>query len=238
MKAVVALIAAIAILVAVSIYLPRVANPGEYERQKVEREAEKVGDGKVEETPHKSTLMTGRVVTLKTDGGTIKFVLFEHDMPNTSKNFVDLANKGFYNGLTFHRVEDWVVQGGDPKGDGTGGSDKMIKLETSLNVGFGGKYMVGMARSEDPDSASSQFFFNTAPAPWLTGQYACFAIVFEGTEVIDKIKQGDKMESVTVAVPTKEESEAILEALKRMPEGKDPSMPVPPMPEKPSEGND
>ena len=126
-------------------------------------------------------------------------------MPITCKNFVDLASKGFYTGLKFHRVEDWVVQGGDPKGDGTGGSENTIKLETIDGLGFAAPYMVGMAHAQDPDSGSSQFFVAKAPADTLTGQYAAFGRVYQGTEVIDKLEKGDVMKSVTVAVPTAEE---------------------------------
>ncbi|HEY9246839.1 MAG TPA: peptidylprolyl isomerase, partial [Candidatus Methanoperedens sp.] len=102
--------------------------------------------------------MPNRTAILETSKGTIKFELFEKETPITTKNFIDLSQKGFYNGLTFHRVEPgFVIQGGDPKGNGTGGSGKTIPLEIAPTLSHK-KGAVGMARSQDPDSASSQFY--------------------------------------------------------------------------------
>jgi len=96
-----------------------------------------------------------RIATIVTEKGIIKFELYEKEAPITTKNFIELAQKGFYDGLTFHRVEPgFVIQGGDPKGNGTGGSEKTIPLEINATLTHK-KGAVGMARSQDPNSASS-----------------------------------------------------------------------------------
>jgi cyclophilin family peptidyl-prolyl cis-trans isomerase len=139
-----------------------------------------------------------RIVTIVTEKGTIKFELYEKEAPITTKNFIGLAESKFYDGLTFHRVEPgFVVQGGDPKGDGTGGSEKTIPLEIAPGLSHV-KGAVGMARSQDPDSASSQFYFCLEDAKFLDGNYAVFGQVIEGQEVVEKIEQGDKMIKVSV----------------------------------------
>ena len=118
-------------------------------------------------------------------------------MPLTVANFVQLASRGFYDGLTFHRLEDWVVQGGDPNGNGTGGPGYAIKLETHddlKNI----RGAIAMARSQDPDSAGSQFYILTKDAPYLDGGYAVFGYVIKGMDVVDKIKIGDKINKITI----------------------------------------
>jgi cyclophilin family peptidyl-prolyl cis-trans isomerase len=143
-----------------------------------------------------------RMVEVVTDRGTFRIRLFEADMPVTTANFVDLVQKKFYDNLTFHRVEDWVIQGGDPKGDGTGGSGRNIKLEINRKTRWGKPGQVGMARAQDPDSASSQWFITTKPAEWLnpgpqTGAgYALFGEVVEGMDVVRKLQRGDRMKTV------------------------------------------
>lgn len=130
--------------------------------------------------------------TINTEKGDIEIVIYPELMPVTVENFNSLIEEGFYDDLTFHRVEDWVIQGGDPKGDGTGGSNKTIKLETNpkiLNV----RGAVAMARSSDPDSASSQFYILKKDAEWLDGQYAVFGMVVSGMDVVDKIESQDKI---------------------------------------------
>ncbi len=139
-----------------------------------------------------------RVVTIVTDKGTIKFELYEKEAPITTKNFIELAQKGFYDGLTFHRVEPgFVIQGGDPKGDGTGGSGKTIPLEINASLTHK-KGAVGMARSNDPNSASSQFYICLEDAKFLDKNYAVFGQVIEGQDVVEKIQKGDKMLKVTI----------------------------------------
>lgn len=139
-----------------------------------------------------------KYVTIETDKGTIKAELYTEKAPITTKNFIDLANSGFYNGLTFHRVvADFVIQGGDPKGDGTGGSGKNIPLEINKDLTHV-EGALGMARSQDPNSASSQFYITLAPVHDLDGSYAVFGKVISGMEAVKKIQVGDKMNKVYI----------------------------------------
>lgn len=126
------------------------------------------------------------------DYGVIKVELQADEAPITVTNFINLANDGFYDGLTFHRIIDgFMIQGGDPNGDGTGGSDETIKGEFSENgVDNPLKHTRGaisMARSSDYDSASSQFFIVHQTSEYLDGQYAVFGYVYEGMDVVDQI---------------------------------------------------
>ncbi len=126
------------------------------------------------------------------DYGTIKLTLDEDNAPITVDNFVKLAKEGFYDGLTFHRIIDgFMIQGGDPLGNGTGGSEETIKGEFSKN-GVDNpishkRGVISMARSNNMDSASSQFFIVQADSTYLDGQYAGFGYVTEGIEVVDEI---------------------------------------------------
>jgi peptidyl-prolyl cis-trans isomerase B (cyclophilin B) len=150
--------------------------------------------------------MPNRTATLQTNKGTIRFELDEENAPITTANFIELAQRGFYNGLTFHRyVPGFVIQGGDPSGNGTGNSGKTIKLETTSKFKHDSAGTVAMARSADPNSASCQFYFTLAPATFLDKEnsqdghgYAAFGKVTEGLDVVQQLRQGDKMESVTV----------------------------------------
>jgi peptidyl-prolyl cis-trans isomerase B (cyclophilin B) len=136
------------------------------------------------------------VITME-KGGEIRIEFFRQDAPKTVENFVTLARKGFYDGLTFHRVEpNFVVQGGDPKGNGTGGPGYTIKDEFNKQPHVRGA--VAMARTQAPNSAGSQFYITLAPAHFLDGQYTVFGHVTSGMEVVDKIKVGDKMKSVKI----------------------------------------
>lgn len=135
------------------------------------------------------------IVTFEMKDGDVFYVeLYPEIAPNTVNNFISLVKKGFYNGLCFHRViEGFMIQGGDPKGNGTGGPGYTIRGEFSKN-GFkndlkhkrGG---ISMARSMMPNSAGSQFFIMHADAPHLDGQYAAFGQVIDGMDVIDKIAE-------------------------------------------------
>jgi cyclophilin family peptidyl-prolyl cis-trans isomerase len=146
------------------------------------------------------TEKSNHTAIIETDKGTIKFLLYEQEAPITTANFIGLAEQGFYNGLTFHRVEPgFVIQGGDPRGNGTGGSGKTIKLEVSPKLKHGEAGAVAMARSSNPDSASSQFYITLGPAPFLDGNYAVFGRVTEGLEVVQQIRVGDKMNSVRIS---------------------------------------
>jgi cyclophilin family peptidyl-prolyl cis-trans isomerase len=143
--------------------------------------------------------MSNKIATIETDKGVIKFELFEDKVPITTKNFIELAQSGFYNGLTFHRVEPgFVIQGGDPKGDGTGGSGKTIPLEIHPDLKHV-KGAVAMARKPDPNSATSQFYITLADTPFLDGNYAVFGKVTEGMDVVESIAVGDKMNKVTIS---------------------------------------
>jgi len=140
-----------------------------------------------------------RTAVIETDKGTIKFMLHEDLAPITTANFIELAQRNFYDGLKFHRVEPtFVIQGGCPHGTGTGGSGKRIPLEVSPNLKHGEAGAVAMARSTDPNSASSQFYITLSPTPFLDGNYAVFGRVTEGMEVVRQIRVGDKMNSVTI----------------------------------------
>jgi peptidyl-prolyl cis-trans isomerase B (cyclophilin B) len=136
------------------------------------------------------------VITLA-NGQQIRIEFFAEDAPKTVENFVTLARKGFYDGLTFHRVvPDFVVQGGCPKGNGTGGPGYTIKAEFNKQKHVRGS--VAMARSQHPDSAGSQFYITYGATPHLDGNYTVFGKVVEGMEHVDRIKQGDRMTSVAI----------------------------------------
>ena len=132
------------------------------------------------------------------DYGTIRLELDGEHAPISTKNFVTLAQEGFYNGLTFHRIiEGFMMQGGDPLGNGMGGSDVNIKGEFLMNgVANPLKHTRGaisMARAQDPNSASSQFFIVHEDAFFLDGQYAAFGYVTDGIEVVDKVCESAKV---------------------------------------------
>lgn len=143
------------------------------------------------------------VVVMETTKGTIKIQIYKNDAPITAANFLDLVGKGFYNGLTFHRVvPNFCVQGGDPNGNGSGGyippggqSERRIPLEVKPQLTHSAG-VIAMARSSDPNSASSQFYFALGPQPSLDGQYAVFGKVVDGMNVVNSIQIGDKMTKV------------------------------------------
>lgn len=133
------------------------------------------------------------VVTMTMEnGGEVVMELYPDVAPKTVENFVKLASDGFYNGLTFHRViPGFMIQGGDPDGNGTGGPDHSVEGEFSSN-GFENdlsheRGVVSMARSQDPDSAGSQFFIVVEDSTNLDGEYAAFGKVTEGMDVVDEI---------------------------------------------------
>lgn len=137
--------------------------------------------------------MANPIVTIQMkDGGVMKAELYPEIAPASVKNFVDLASKGFYNGLIFHRViPGFMIQGGDPEGTGMGGPGYTIKGEFAAN-GFKNdlkhtRGVLSMARAMDPNSAGSQFFIMHEDYPSLDGQYAAFGKLIEGIEVVDKI---------------------------------------------------
>ena len=137
--------------------------------------------------------MKNPIITITMEnGGVIKAELYPEVAPNTVNNFVDLVNRGFYDGLIFHRViPGFMIQGGCPEGTGMGGPGYSIKGEFTSN-GFKNdlkhsRGVLSMARAMHPDSAGSQFFIMVADAPHLDGQYASFGKVIEGMEVADDI---------------------------------------------------
>jgi len=138
-----------------------------------------------------------KIAVIETEKGTIKFKFFEEDAPNTVANFINLTEKHFYDGLTFHRYEPgFVIQGGCPYGNGTGGPGYTIKAEFNSKPHIAGT--VAMARAQDPDSAGSQFYICLAPAPFLDRQYTVFGQVVEGMDAVYKIRAGDKMKKVFI----------------------------------------
>ena len=166
-------------------------------------------------------------VVMTINGSPVTIELYGENAPITTGNFVDLVQKGFYDGLTFHRVikdpQPFVAQGGDPRGNGTGGyavngKERNIPLEIKPEgdepIVYGKTFKranirkqpelqhkagaIAMARSQNPDSASSQFYFALADLAFLDGDYAVFGKVTEGMDVVNKIKQGDKIENAKV----------------------------------------
>lgn len=133
------------------------------------------------------------IVTIEMENGDIiKAELYPEIAPNTVNNFISLVNKGFYDGVIFHRViRGFMIQGGDPEGTGRGGSDETIKGEFSENGVKNDisheRGVISMARSSDPDSASSQFFIVQSDSTYLDGQYAAFGHVTEGMDIVDQI---------------------------------------------------
>ncbi len=159
--------------------------------------------------------MKNPIVTIEMEGGgVIKAELYPEIAPNTVNNFVSLVKKGFYDGIIFHRViKGFMIQGGDPRGIGVGGPGYTIKGEfTANNFPNPLKHergVLSMARTNDPDSAGSQFFIMHQDSPHLDGQYAAFGKVIEGMDVVDKIaetktdfsdrpKEPQRMKKVTV----------------------------------------
>ena len=137
--------------------------------------------------------MSNPIVTFEMENGSlVKAELYPEIAPNTVNNFISLVNKGFYDGLCFHRViSGFMIQGGDPKGTGTGGPGYTIKGEFTAN-GFKNdlkhdRGVLSMARTMAPNSAGSQFFIMHEDSPHLDGQYASFGKVIEGIDVIDAI---------------------------------------------------
>lgn len=144
--------------------------------------------------------MANRKAVVETEKGAITFELLEQKAPITAGNFIELAQKGFYDGLTFHRVEPgFVIQGGCPQGTGMGGSGKTIPLETHPDLKHDAAGTVAMARSQNPNSASSQFYITLAATPFLDRQYAVFGKVTDGMDVVRQIRVGDHIKSVTIA---------------------------------------
>ena len=133
---------------------------------------------------------------IETDKGNIVLELFENDAPNTVANFVKLINKGYYNGLKFHRViPNFMIQGGCPVGNGTGGPGYTIKCEINPKKHLKGTLSMAHAGK---DTGGSQFFITHSPQPHLDGVHTVFGQVVEGMDVVNAIRQGDVMNQVKV----------------------------------------
>ncbi|MBO6179091.1 MAG: peptidylprolyl isomerase [Selenomonadaceae bacterium] len=128
-----------------------------------------------------------RIAVFETNMGTFEIELFEDKAPNTAKNFIDLAQKGFYNGLIFHRVIDgFMIQGGDPEGTGMGGPGYTIKDEFHKDLKHSSEGILSMANA-GPNTGGSQFFITLDKTPWLDGHHAVFGKVIKGMDVVKKI---------------------------------------------------
>jgi peptidyl-prolyl cis-trans isomerase A (cyclophilin A) len=154
--------------------------------------------------------MANRVAQFETNLGSFSIELFEDKAPKTTKNFIDLAEKGFYDGVIFHRViKDFMIQGGDPTGTGRGGPGYNIPDEFHPELKHGAAGVLSMANA-GPNTGGSQFFITLEATPWLDGKHAVFGAVSEGMEVVEAIgttptARGDRpledvvMESVTIS---------------------------------------
>lgn len=152
------------------------------------------------------------LAVFETSMGTFKVELFEDKAPRTAQNFISLVNKGFYNGLIFHRVIDgFMIQGGDPKGNGTGGPGYVIPDEFHKDLKHTGAGILSMANA-GPNTGGSQFFITLDATPWLDGKHAIFGKVVEGLDVvkaIGKVKTGAQdrpqtdvvMKKITIVTP-------------------------------------
>jgi len=148
-----------------------------------------------DQTTSSSAQTQAATVIIKTSKGDIELTLYAKDTPNTVANFVQKAKSGFYNNLIFHRVEDWVIQGGDPSGNGTGGD----KMPTELNNKPFTAGSLGVARGQDINvSNDAQFFITKKDSQFLNGQYTNFGIVKSGMDVVNKIDVGSKILEITL----------------------------------------
>lgn len=172
------------------------ADSSDTESKDADKESADVAQGVLLDTSKELTGTHHAEIEVK-DYGTIEVELDADSAPVTVTNFVKLAQDGFYDGLTFHRIiEGFMIQGGDPNGDGTGGSDENIKGEFSNNGVENNishtRGTISMARAQDPDSGSSQFFIVQADSTFLDGDYAGFGHVTEGMDIVDKICEDAK----------------------------------------------
>jgi peptidyl-prolyl cis-trans isomerase B (cyclophilin B) len=140
-----------------------------------------------------------KVATITTNRGDIKLELFEDKVPKTVANFEKLAKEGYYDGLKFHRViEDFMIQTGCPKGTGTGGPGYTFEDEFHPDLKHDKPGILSMANA-GPNTNGSQFFITHVPTPWLDRKHSVFGrVIGDGQKVVDAIKQGDKMEKVTI----------------------------------------
>ena len=136
--------------------------------------------------------MGNRKAVFDTSEGEFMIELFEDKAPKTTENFINLTEKGFYNGQIFHRViPDFMVQGGDPKGDGTGGPGYEIEDEFHSDLRHNEPGILSMA-NRGPNTGGSQFFITVAATPWLDGKHAIFGKVIEGYDIVEKISKVER----------------------------------------------
>lgn len=153
--------------------------------------------GKYDLTPDAEGLSKAVATMTLSTGGVLKWRFYSNDAPVTVKRISQLISEGFYNGIIFHRVvPGFVVQAGDPNGRGDGGSGVKLKAEFNQHKHVPG--IVSMARTQDPDSADSQFFIMLGVTPHLDGQYTVIGKVVEGFNFVEKIQQGDKIASFVI----------------------------------------
>lgn len=143
-----------------------------------------------------------KTATIQTPRGTIQIELYDDKTPKTVANFVKLAQDGFYDGLSFHRViDDFMVQGGCPRGDGTGGPGYQFEDEFVAALKHDGPGVLSMANA-GPNTNGSQFFITHVATPWLDGKHSVFGRVVDGMDVVNAVRQGDKIEKITITEAT------------------------------------
>ena len=143
--------------------------------------------GQVNNDKKGANQVANRIAVFETNKGTFEIELFEDKVPVTTKNFIDLVDKGFYNGLIFHRVIDgFMIQGGDPEGTGMGGPGYTIPDEFNKDLCHDSEGILSMANA-GPNTGGSQFFITLAATPWLDGHHAVFGKVIEGMDVVRAI---------------------------------------------------
>lgn len=198
-KIIISVLVVILIILAISVYFITKKGENSNEKQNVQEDAQT--EQKEENKEEKSMYSSGKhhaQIVVK-NYGTISLELDADMAPITVENFANLVNDGFYDGLTFHRIiSGFMIQGGDPEGNGLGGSNKEIKGEFSANgvknTISHTRGVISMARAQSYNSASSQFFIMHEDAPYLDGSYAAFGHVTEGIEIVDKICEDTKVE--------------------------------------------
>ena len=140
-----------------------------------------------------------KIATIATSKGSIKLQLHDDKVPKTVENFEKLVGQGYYNGLKFHRViADFMIQGGCPRGDGTGGPGYTFEDEFHPELKHDGPGVLSMANA-GPNTNGSQFFITHVPTPWLDNKHSVFGRVMEGQDVVNAIQQGDILEKVTIS---------------------------------------
>jgi peptidyl-prolyl cis-trans isomerase B (cyclophilin B) len=193
-------------------------NPMRYFHRDTEKEVSNVEiqvPEKVEKAKKETPVKLTQGALIETQKGNIAIEFFPEQAPMTVENFTKLVEQNFYNApnMKFHRVvPGFVIQTGDPTGTGAGGSKKTIPLEAKNKLSHNAKGIVAMARSGDPNSATSQFYITLTPQVALDGKYAIFGRVISGMDVLDQIRQGDRLYGVklidtTTVVPDKKPEE-------------------------------